>query len=260
MLSVYILTYNEESKISDAIESVLWADEVIVVDSGSTDRTLEIAGTYKVRIEHVPFEGFGKLRNSAMALCAHPWVFSLDADERCTPEAREEILSIIGDPKASDAYLVPRRNYFLGRWIKHSGWYPDFRQPQLFRKGRLRYREDLVHEGYEVDGTVGRMNNPIWQFPFESLSQVLDKANRYSTLGAGRLLGKGARGGMLKALLHGAGNFLRHYVLKLGFLDGWAGFMIALGNFEGSFYKYTKLTALQRGWNEKPKAPPPPPK
>lgn len=256
MLSVYILTFNEECKIAAAIESVLWADEAIVVDSGSTDRTLEIASKYDVRIEHVPFEGFGKLRNDAIALCTHDWVFSLDADERCTPEAKEEILALINNP-AADAYLVPRRNYFLGRWIKHSGWYPDYRQPQLFRKEKLRYKEDLVHESYEVVGTVGRMKNPIWQFPFEDLSQILNKANRYSTLGAEKLQVKGVSGSMLKALIHGTGNFLRHYVFKLGFLDGWAGFMIAIGNFEGAFYKYAKLTALQKDWNNPPKGPSP---
>ncbi len=255
MLSVYILTFNEECKIAAAIESVRWADEVIVVDSGSTDRTLEIASKYDVRIEHVPFEGFGKLRNDAIALCTHDWVFSLDADERCTPEAKEEMLALINNPVAADAYLVPRRNYFLGRWIKHSGWYPDYRQPQLFRKEKLRYKEDLVHEGYEVVGTVECMKNPIWQFPFEDLSQIVNKANRYSTLGAEKLQVKGVSGSMLKALIHGTGNFLRHYVLKLGFLDGWAGFMIAIGNFEGAFYKYAKLTALQKGWNNPPKGP-----
>jgi glycosyltransferase involved in cell wall biosynthesis len=257
MLSVYILTFNEESKIADAIESVRWADEVIVVDSGSTDRTLEIASRYEVRIEQVPFEGFGKLRNSAVALCTHPWVFSLDADERCTPEAREEMLSIIGDPNASDAYLVPRRNYFLGRWIRHSGWYPDYRQPQLFRKGRLRYQEDLVHEGYEVDGAVGRMINPIWQFPFKDLTQLMNKSNRYSTLMAEKFQTKGVKGSMFKALLHGTAAFLRHYIIRAGFLDGWAGLAIAYGSFEGAFYKYAKLTALQRGWNNNPKSPPP---
>jgi len=257
MLSVYILTYNEASKIADAIESVLWADEVVVVDSGSTDRTLDIAKKYGVRVEHVPFEGFGKLRNSAIALCRGDWVFSLDADERCTPEAKEEILSIINDPSAADAYLVPRRNFFLGRWIMHSGWYPDYRPPQLSRKGKLLYSDDPVHEGYTVpSGKIGRMKNPIWQFPFQDLSQILSKANRYSTLGAIKLNGKGIRGNMPKALMHGAAAFLRHYVLKAGFLDGWAGFMIAVGNFEGAFYKYAKLTALQRGWNNPPKTPP----
>lgn len=252
MLSVYILTYNEESKIADAIESVLWADEIIVVDSGSTDRTLDFTKRYNVRIEHLPFQGFGKLRNDAIALCSHDWVFSLDADERCTPEAKEEILSIMNDPASADAYLVPRRNYFLGRWIKHSGWYPDYRPPQLSRKGKLRYRDDPVHEGYDIDGRVGHMKNPIWQFPFENLSQLMHKANRYSTLGAEKLHERELSGGMLKALLHGIGNFLRHYVLKAGFLDGWAGFVIAMGNFEGSFYKYAKLAALQKGWNKPP--------
>ncbi len=255
MLSAYILTYNEESKIADAIESVLWADEVIIVDSGSTDRTVEIAGGYDVRVEHVPFEGFGALRNSALELCRHDWIFSLDSDERCTPEAQEEILSVINDPGALDAYLVPRRNYFLGRWIQHSGYYPDYRQPQLFRKGKMRYKEDMVHEGFVLDGELGRLKNPIWQFPFEDLSQFMHKANRYSTLWSEALDRKGVGSGMFKALVHGAAAFFRHYVVKAGFLDGWAGFVIALGNFEGTFYKYAKLTALQKGLNRPPGSP-----
>lgn len=252
MLSVYILAYNEETKVGAAIESVLWADEVLVVDSGSSDRTIEIAKSHGARVEQVPFEGFGRLRNRAVELCSHEWVLSIDSDERCTPEARDEIRAVISGTNALDAYFIPRRNYFMGRWIRHSGWYPDYRQPQLFRKGRLLYGDDPVHEGFRTLGTTGYMKNPIWQFPFSDLSEILRKADRYSTLGAGKLELRGARGGMFKALIHGIGNFLRIYILKAGFLDGWAGFMIALGNFEGTFYRYAKLAAKQEDWSRPP--------
>ncbi len=252
MLSVYILAYNEETKIGAAIESVLWADEVVVVDSGSTDRTLEIGRSYGARVEEVTFEGFGRLRNRAVELCSHEWVLSIDSDERCTPDAREQIRSVISDPNALDAYYIPRKNYFMGRWIRHSGWYPDYRQPQLFRKGKLLYADDLVHEGFRALGSVGYLKSPIWQFPFSDPSEILRKADRYSNLGAGKLALKGVRGSLFKALIHGAGNFLRIYILKAGFLDGWAGFMIALGNFEGTFYRYAKLTSKQRGWDKPP--------
>lgn len=259
MLSIYIIAFNEERKIAAAIESALWADEVIVVDSGSTDRTAEIAASYdKVRVEQVPFVGFGKLRNSCIELCSHPWIFSLDADERCTPEARAEIESIMADPSALNAYHTPRRNYFMGKWIMHSGWYPDYRQPQLFQKGGMIYNEaDLVHEGFKAEGPVGFMKCSIWQFPFENLTQIQDKATRYSTLGAERFNSFGKKGTMTKALVHGIGAFVRHYILRKGFLDGWAGLVIAVGNFEGTFFKYAKLTELQQGWNKQPQGPPP---
>lgn len=251
-ISVYVLTFNEEDKIEEALKTVTWADEIVVADSYSTDRTVEIASRYTSRIEQIPFAGFGKLRNEAVSRCSHEWIFSLDADERCTPEVRNEVLSTVARPAAADAYLVPRRNFFLGRWIRHAGWYPDYRQPQLFRKGRLRYLDDPVHERYEVEGTLGRLGSAIWQLPYKNLSQSIDKWHRYSTLGAARLEAKGVRGGMLAGLGHGAWAFLRIFVWRLGFLDGWAGFLIAFGYLEQTFYKYAKLTEKQRGWDRGP--------
>jgi len=252
-VSVYILTYNEENKIGQAIKSVSWADEIIVADSFSTDTTAEIAGSLGARVVQIPFEGFGKLRNDAVAACSHDWIFSLDADERCTPEVRDEIRMITEKPDAADAYYVPRHNYFMGRWIKHCGWYPDYRQPQLFRRGAVVYSEaDEVHEGYEIHGKVGHLRHAIWQIPFQNLAEVIAKGNRYSTLGAEKLARTGKKGSMMLALMHAAGAFLRIYVLKLGFLDGWAGFVISLGNFEGTFYRYAKLTEKQQNWNRPP--------
>ncbi|MBI4690356.1 MAG: glycosyltransferase family 2 protein [Nitrospirae bacterium] len=252
-LSVYILTYNEETKIEAALKSVSWADEIVIVDSGSTDRTIDIAKQYNARIVNVPFEGFGKLRNSAIAACSHEMILSLDADERCTPEVRDEILAIIEEPKA-DAYHIPRRNYFMGRWIRYSGWYPDYRQPQLFRRSAMVYRdEDVVHEGFVVNGKIGYLKNAIWQFPFRNLSQVISKIERYSNLGVKKLGARGVKGGMTKALVHAIGNFLRMYVLKLGVLDGWPGFVIAMSSFEGSFYKYAKLAEKEFKWDQPPK-------
>ncbi|MDQ7010516.1 MAG: glycosyltransferase family 2 protein, partial [Mariprofundaceae bacterium] len=147
-ISAYIIAFNEEEKIAAAIQSVLWADEVIVADSHSSDRTAEIAKELGAKVIQLPFTTFGKLRNDAIAACAYEWIFSLDADERCTPEAEREIRQIIDSNDARDAYYVPRRNYFMGRWIKHCGWYPDYRQPQLFRKTALVFNNsDEVHEG-----------------------------------------------------------------------------------------------------------------
>ena len=250
-LSVYIIAYNDEDKVEEALKSVAWADEIVVADSHSSDRTAEIARRYTDKVVQIDFQGFGKLRNAALVHCSHEWVFSLDTDERCTAEVKEEILRIINDPQAADAYFIPRRNLFMGRWIQHSGWYPNYRQPQLFRKGRMRYTEELVHEGYTLDGRSGEMKSAIWQKPFRDLSQIIGKMDRYSTLGAQKLSENGVRGSMAKALLHGVWAFIRLYVFQFGFLDGWAGFIIALGNFEGTFYRYAKLAEMQERWNER---------
>lgn len=252
-VSVYIIAYNEEDKIAAAVKSALWADEVIVADSHSSDRTAELAESLGARVVQIDFQGFGKLRNDAIAACSHEWIFSLDSDERCTPEAAEEIRTIINNSDAADTWYTPRRNWFMGRWIKHCGWYPDYRQPQLFRKGALIFNEaDEVHEGFEIHGSVDHMSNAIWQFPFKDLSQIQDKGKRYSTLGALKLERRGVEPGMGKALLRGLWAFIRIYILKLGFLDGWAGFVIAFGNFEGTFYRYAKLCERKQEWQQPP--------
>ncbi len=247
-LSVYIIAFNEEDKIAGAINSVLWADEIIVADSASTDGTARMAQALGARVVQIPFHGFGHLRNQAVAACRGEWILSIDTDELCTPEVRDEVLRLVEGSSDHEAYLVPRRNYFMGRWIRHSGWYPNFRQPQLFKKGALRYVESPVHEGYELASPkpVGRLQQAIWQVPFRNFEEILKKANRYSTLGARKL--EGRRITMSSALLHGLWSFAKHYIAKRGCLDGWAGFMIALGNFEGTFYRYAKRFEAQEAW------------
>jgi len=249
-ISAYIIAYNEAEKIGPALQSVLWADEIVVADSFSTDGTTEIARAMGAKVIQVPFTGFGKLRNEAVAACSHEWIFSLDADERCTPEVRNEILRIIQGDSGHDAYFVPRRNFFMGRWIKHSGFYPDYRQPQLFLKGAMTYKADPVHEGFDLRTSkpVGYLKNAVWQVPFRNLDEIQKKAGRYSSLGAVKMAEAGKSAGMAKALSHGLWAFVQHYILKLGFLDGWAGFVIAFGNLEGTFYKYAKLHERNAAW------------
>lgn len=245
-ISAYIIAYNEAEKIRDCINSVLWVDEIIVADSHSTDGTTEIAEEMGAKVVHIPFEGYGKLRNEAISHCSGDWVFSLDSDERCTIEVRDEILSLIKNASL-DIYRVPRKNYFMGRWIKHSGWYPNFRQPQLFKNGSMSYDLKPVHEGYvnHSGKEIGVIENIIWQFPFKNTEEVMHKANRYSTLGVSKLQDRGKKGGVFKAFLHGLWSFIKHYIFKLGFLDGGPGFVIAFGNFEGTFYRYIKLTEAE---------------
>ena len=248
-ISVYIIAFNEVQKIRDCINSVLWADEIIVADSYSTDGTTEIAIELGAKVIHIPFNGYGDLRNQAISYCKGDWIFSLDSDERCTIEVRDEIINIISNATL-DIYLVPRKNFFMGKWIKHSGWYPNFRQPQLFKNGKMSYDSKPVHEGFISHSSkeIGILNNIIWQFPFKNIEEVMHKANRYSSLGVAKLQDKGKIGGVFKAFLHGFWSFTKYYVFKLGFLDGGPGFVIAFGNFEGTFYRYLKLTEAQKNW------------
>ena len=246
-VSVYVIAYNEAEKIAATLQSVAWADEVLLIDSHSTDGTIAIAESLGAKVVQVDFKGFGDLRNHGIAACSHDWIFSLDADERCTPAAQTEIVAIVNSSASADAYFVPRRNFFMGRWIRHSGWYPNYRQPQLFRKGCMAYDNKEVHENYilKTSKPAAYLQSAIWQLPFKDMSEVLAKANRYSSLGADRVATKPISMG--NALVHGLWAFVKHYIFKRGFLDGWPGFVIALGNFEGTFYRYVKALELQQG-------------
>ncbi|HQR51635.1 MAG TPA: glycosyltransferase family 2 protein [Burkholderiales bacterium] len=248
-ISAYVIAFNEADKIEAAVSSVLWADEVIVCDSGSTDGTAEIAERLGARVVQIPFHGFGDLRNRAIAACGCDWIFSLDADERCTPETRDEILDLLAGDPPHDVYLVPRRNWMMGRWIRFGGWYPNYRQPQLFRRGALSYTLEPVHEGYTNHSPrgLGHLRQPIWQVPFRNFDEIIRKMNRYSTLGAVKLEREGAT--MWRALGHGIWAFIKHYFIKLGCLDGWAGFVIAFGNLEGSFWRHAKCRELTQDWS-----------
>lgn len=255
-ISACVITFNDEHTVAWAVSSVQWTDEIVVVDTGSSDRTIEIAQSLGARVVRTaPFDGFGTMRNRAVEACAHAWIFSLDADEHCTVALRDEILSVFAAEPPHDAYFIPRMNYFMGRWIRGSGWYRDHRTPQLFRKTKFRYTASLSHEGHELasERPVGHLNNVLWHFPFNNLDEVLYKANLYSTLGAKGLATR--RASMWGALGHGLWAFVRLYVFRMGFIDGWAGFIIALSNFEGTFYRYAKRYEQSRGWGLPPDDP-----
>ena len=229
---------------------MLWADEIILADSNSTDGTSEIAKSLGVKVINIPFNGFGKLRNTIISHCSGEWILSLDSDERCTIDVRDEILSLIENDQY-DIYKIPRKNFFMGKWIKFSGWYPNYRQPQLFRNGKMTYSLEPVHEGFISHSTkdIGIIKNSIWQIPFKDTEEIVAKANRYSTLGVQKLQDRKVTGSILKAFIHGLWSFIKHYIFKLGFLDGGPGFVIAFGNFEGTFYRYIKLTEAQKNWS-----------
>jgi glycosyltransferase involved in cell wall biosynthesis len=239
--SIYVIAYNDEPNMKACLESVAWADELIVVDSHSTDKTAAIAREFTDKVYQVDFKGFGHLRNQAVSFCSHDWVFSLDSDERMTPELREEIRQVLDAGPKADAYFVPRKNYFLGRWIKHCGWYPDYRQPQLFRKGRFRYRDEVVHESFDCDGSVGYLTKPAIQIPFRDVDHFLAKHDRYSDLMARRMKEQGRRFVAHQLVTHPVGTFVKMYLLRQGFRDGMPGLILSGLYAYYTFVKYAKL-------------------
>jgi glycosyltransferase involved in cell wall biosynthesis len=246
-ISTSIIAFNQADKIEDCIASALWTDEIVLADSNSSDSTAQIAERMGARVVQIPITTFSELRNRAADACTGEWIISLDSDERCTPALRDEILTLLAAGPTYDAYYIPRRNFFMGRWIKGSGWYPNYRQPQFYRKGTMRYTR-IIHEAVVMQNgqPIGKLENAMVQFPFQNFEEVLAKANRYSTFGARMLAHK--RVSMGSALGHAVWAFIKHYVFKLGFRDGWAGFMIALGNFEGTFYRYAKRYEEIKAW------------
>src|SRR5256884_3552073 len=176
--TAYTLTFNEARQIRAVLESVKWADEIILVDSFSTDGTVEIAREFNARIVSEKFCGFGKLRNLALDAAKHDWVFSLDADERCTPELAAEIRRELAAPQF-DAYHVPRRSHFLGHWMRHGGWDPGYRHPQVFARTKPRHNEAVGDEGYALHGRPGHLPHPVLQYPPDTRGIAPAKHPRY---------------------------------------------------------------------------------
>jgi glycosyltransferase involved in cell wall biosynthesis len=244
-ITAYVLTRNEARQIRETLESIEWADEIIVVDSFSDDGTVEIAQEYGARVISSKFCGFGALRNLAVDAASHDWILSIDADERCTPELAVEIRRELGAPRF-DAYHVPRWSHFLGRLMRHSGWYPDYRQPQLFNRNRMRYREDLVHEGFELKGRLGYLKQHVIQYPWPSLEVATGKLQRYSTLVSQRYDRKDRKASLTKMILRPMAMFCKVYLLKQGFRDGLHGFILACLYAQYTFLKYAKLWELRQ--------------
>jgi glycosyltransferase involved in cell wall biosynthesis len=243
-ISVAIITKNEELAIGRCLQSVSWADEVIVLDSGSTDKTVDIARELGAKVSVTSdWPGFGPQKNRALDLATGDWILSLDADEWVTPELHEEMRLILTGEPEFDAYRLPRSSSFCGRYMRHSGWWPDY-VVRLFRRGTARISDDVVHERTLVDGAFGTLRNPLLHETYVDLEDMQEKFTCYSTLGAQTLHKRGARGGLAKGLLHGLAAFLRTYLLRRGFLDGREGFMLAVANAEVAYYKYVKLLLL----------------
>ena len=237
-LSVAIITLNEESNLARTLSSVQFADEIIVVDSGSTDRTLEIAASFNATIFHQPWNGFVAQKNFAIEQCTGDWVLSLDADEALTPELQSEIRSLFSSDPFADAYLIRRRNLFLGRWIRHGGYYPDFKL-RLFRRHAAnfappaRFTDRPVHETIAIEGILETLSNDLIHHAYPTIDSYIDHLNRYSTLSAQIVIGKGRPNPstpvlVYNTLLRPALTFLHNYFFRLGFLDGREGFLLHL--------------------------------
>jgi glycosyltransferase involved in cell wall biosynthesis len=243
-LSVIIITKNEEANLKDCLESVSFVDEIIVVDSQSSDKTQEIAQSFGAKLEITSdWPGFGLQKNRALNLATQDWVLSIDADERVTPELKQEILATIASPSAADCYAIPRSSWYCGRFMKHSGWYPDH-VDRLFKRGSAKFSDHLVHERLLPNGEVAQLKNHFLHYSYRSFEQVLKKVDSYSSAAAQQAFNQGKTSGLGKALAHGFWAFFRTYVLRRGFLDGQYGLALAISNAATSYYKYLKLWQL----------------
>ena len=244
-LSVIVITKDEAEDIRACLESVAWADEIIVVDAGSADATTDICRKMGAQVHvHPDWPGFGPQKNRALGYANREWVLSLDADERVTPELRRDIEAAMRQPVA-DAYDIPRSSSYCGRFMRHSGWYPDY-VTRLFRRGAARFSDDLVHERLLVDGVTGKLHGELLHYAFRDAEEVLRKVDQYSSAGAARMHAHGRRASLAGAVLRAFWNFFRTYILRLGFLDGREGFMLAVSNAQGTYYRYVKLMLLNR--------------
>lgn len=247
-ISVIIITKNEEHAIHDCLSSVSWADEIIVVDSGSTDNTVSICKSHNARVEITyDWPGFGAQKNRALSLATGDWILSIDADERISKELQYEIQSIVKTKRNDQAFLIPRRSSFCGQFINHSGWWPDF-VLRLFPndQNEARFSDDLVHERVVFKGSIGALINPIIHISYLDLEEVIVKMNAYSTDGAQMAFAKGKKSSLRVALSHSIWTFIRTYFLKLGFLDGKMGFILAASNAQETYYRYLKLALLNK--------------
>lgn len=250
-ISVIIITKNAGATIRRCLESVAWADEVVVIDSGSSDDTLDICRELGAGVSVTDdWPGFGPQKNRALDAASGDWLFNIDADEWVTPELAEEIRSAVAAANPSAAYALPRRSSFCGRYMKHSGWWPDY-VVRLFRRDAARFSDDQAHERLIVNGKTLKLKQPLMHEAISDLDQMIGKMNLYSTASARGLHARGRRASLGKALLHGGWAFFRTYVLRAGFLDGREGLMLAIANAEGSYYRYVKLMLLEKKVNGK---------
>lgn len=244
-LTVTIITLDEADHIAAAIESVSWADEVIVVDAGSTDDTVAIARAHGARTETRAWTGWVDQKNYAASLARNDWILSLDADERVTPALAAEIRALLANEPRYRGYRIRRVTFHLGRWIRTTDFYPDC-QTRLYHRRAARWRGRYVHESVRVDGPVGRLQGELQHYSYKDLRDHLARIDRYTTLAARQMHESGRRAGPLDLLLHPPAAFLRNYLLRRGFLDGTVGLTLSMINAYAVFLKFVKLWELQQ--------------
>ncbi|MDO8692208.1 MAG: glycosyltransferase family 2 protein [Dehalococcoidia bacterium] len=244
-ISAIVITRNEEDHIGACLESLAWADERVVLDSLSTDRTAEIARAATSQVQQRPFDTFPRQRNAALDLATGEWAFFLDADERATPELAGEVRLAVEDPQYA-GYWAPRRNIILGKWMQHTGWWPDY-QLKLFRRDRGRFDEDkLVHEVPAIEGQCGYLRNPITHYNYQRLGEFFSRQDFYSTFEARAMLQRGVRARPRNLVLQPYREFVRRYVEWQGYKDGFHGLFLSLAMAWFNFITYCKLARLGR--------------
>lgn len=245
-ISAVLISLNAQTHLRECLQSVAWCDEIVVLDSGSTDATAAICAELGAKFSVSPdWPGFGPQKNRAVALAAHDWIFSIDTDEVCTPELRAQLVAAARSG-ACPAYEMPRRSSFCGHFMHHGGWWPDY-VTRLFRRGQARFSDSRVHERLIVDGAVGRLTTPLIHYTYDTMEQALAKAERYATLGAQQAFEAGKRSTPVAAALRATWAFVRTYVIRLGFLDGAPGLALARYNAHTTYQRYLKLWRLGRG-------------
>lgn len=242
-LSVCIVTQNEAHRIEEALQTVQFANEIVIIDSYSSDDTVKICQKYTNKIYLNLWEGCGIQKKLALEHASCDWVLLLDADERLSVQLQKEIQQIIKAPGDYSGFIIPFQTFYLGKAIKYGDWYNE-RHLRLFKRAQGKIIPNYVHFGLEVSGNIGNLSNRIYHYSFPNIETILNKINHYSSLGAKDKLRAGKQAGIFTAILHGLFTFVRGYILRFGFLDGKFGFMLAVSNAEGSYYKYLKLMLL----------------
>lgn len=244
-VSVIVITLNEAANIEACLQSVAWADDVLVVDSGSTDGTPALARAKGARVIERGWPGYSEQKNFAATEARHDWILSVDADERVTPELAAEITSTLSAGPPESGFRVPRVTWHLGKWIRTTDWYPDY-QLRLYDRRRARWQARRVHESVAADGAVGRLSSDLQHYAYRDLGHHHQTMDRYTTLAAEEMRANGRRAGFAHLTIHPWAAFMRNYVLRRGFLDGRAGFIISVMNAYYVFMKFAKLWALTR--------------
>jgi glycosyltransferase involved in cell wall biosynthesis len=244
LLSVVIITKNEEANIARCLKSVQWASEIVVIDNGSTDHTMDICRKYNCRIKETDWLGFGPLKRLAVDSATHDWIFSIDSDEEASEPLKDKILNILENPRLN-GFRIKRESFYLGKKIQHCGWERDY-PLRLFNRKFGNFNDKPIHESVSISGAVGKVEAPIYHFTYPTVQSHIDKMNRYTELGSGLLTKKGKTASIGSSVMRGLAKFIKMYILQRGFLDGKIGFVLCYNSAFGVYLKYLKLWEKNR--------------